>query len=59
LGDVTSQYALGNAYYHGQGVTRDSMKALYWLEKAAAHGGEIGKTAQDMINTINAKKGKG
>jgi uncharacterized protein len=37
-GDVIAQYALGNMYYFGDGVTRDGKLATEWFSKAAAQG---------------------
>lgn len=38
LGDLKSQRCLGNAYYHGEGVTKDDVQAVYWWRKAAEQG---------------------
>lgn len=37
-GDLTAQYSLGVRYAQGQGVPRDSTKAVKWLRLAAAQG---------------------
>jgi uncharacterized protein len=37
-GDVHAQYALGSAYYFGNGVSRDAKLAIQWFSKAAAQG---------------------
>ncbi len=37
-GHVGAQHALGNAYFYGQGVTRDSAEAVTWYELAANKG---------------------
>ena len=35
VGSPADQYKLGNAYYRGEGVTRDYMQAVKWYRKAA------------------------
>jgi TPR repeat protein len=37
-GVASAQFKLGNAYFAGAGVTRDSSKALYWYDRAARQG---------------------
>lgn len=37
-GDVQAQYALGWAYYTGEGVAKDPIEARRWYEQAAAAG---------------------
>ena len=34
-GNAAAQYALGDMYYHGTGITQDKKKALEWMRKAA------------------------
>ena len=38
LGNATSYYSIGGAYYHGNGVERDEKKALHYWELAAMGG---------------------
>lgn len=37
-GNVLAQYRLGMLYYHGQGISEDENRAIYWWKKAAAQG---------------------
>lgn len=37
-GDVSAQYALGDMYYFGKGVSRNGKLAVEWFSKAAAQG---------------------
>jgi len=37
-GDAVAQNNLGNMYYHGQGVSQDSVQAAAWYRKAADQG---------------------
>lgn len=36
LGDVEAQYNIGSDYYHGKGVKKDYVEAVYWLSRATA-----------------------
>jgi len=38
LDDKETQFNLGLSYYNGEGVTKDSMEAVYWWRKAAEQG---------------------
>ena len=49
-GDAEAENSLGNVYYYGEGVPQDSMTAITWWKKAAAHGGRAGRLAQQNIN---------
>ena len=37
-GFMLAQYIIGNCYHDGYGVNRDTNKAVYWWQKAAAQG---------------------
>ena len=37
-GNVKSQVQLGNCYIQGLGVSKDTLKAIYWYERAAKQG---------------------
>jgi TPR repeat protein len=37
-GDLPAQYALGGAYYSGNGVSKDAQQGAHWLLKAAEAG---------------------
>lgn len=37
-GDAMAQYNLGDRYYNGEGVTKDSAEAVRWWRKAAEQG---------------------
>lgn len=51
-GDPTAQYYLGGMYYHGQGVTKNYLKAYMWMA-LAKDGGSY--PANDSLKLIESK----
>ncbi len=52
-GDAAAQAYIGHAYYNGDGVTMNSQKGLYWLEKATANGDNDAKALLGTIYIID------
>lgn len=55
IGDASAQYSLGNAYYFGEGVSKDSTQAVYWFRKAAEQGFPIAKKILKKVFGIKVK----
>jgi DamX protein len=65
-GNPDAQYALGYLYYYGLGLSKDSVKAHEWIQKAASQGQKLAMTAQRIMvsddggqNSIKAQPGSG
>ena len=57
-GDREAQHNLGDYYYNGLGVAKDSVEAVKWYRKAADQGHEQSKLKLELIDTFEgAEKG--
>jgi len=50
-GDPDAQYALAYIYYYGIGTAQDKQAAKLWMNRAAAQGQPLAKTADDLLAT--------
>jgi TPR repeat protein len=48
-GDADAQYELGFLYFNGQGVPKDDIKAIQWLDEAEMQGNEKAKELSDRL----------
>lgn len=49
-GDAEAQFQLGRAYFRGQGVAKDALKAFEWIEKSAKQGNKDAITSMGFFH---------
>jgi TPR repeat protein len=54
LGLAPAEVTLGKVYAIGMGVTLNRAKAIFWLRKAAAHGGAVAIAADKLLAALHA-----
>ena len=59
-GMIAAQYAVGNAYYYGDGVPKDQIEGLAWLYLSNVDGAhpQICSVAENTLDPESVKKAK-